>query len=154
MKLLKIQRIDDLVLKPINAKFWKADRRMRCGFLTDEGVYLVSIYPEFITDLRSGCALINPVVPKWGTQNYSWSVIGHDVAFHGYLSFDLANNLFLRQGMAVSKQIGPSRANLACNMVNIFGKGSHSDMSEPIKPPYHKNRDYCKIELIDRMPRV
>ena len=151
MKLLNIAPLHDLVLKPINDKYWQATTLMQCRFETDEGVYLSTIRPGFISDLRSGCDLINPIVPKWGNQAYTWCVVGgHDVAFHGYLSFHLANDLFLRQGMALSGQIGQWRANLAYHTVEAFGESHYSGMDDELSPPYQNNRQLCKIELLPK----
>lgn len=150
IKLLSIEPLDDLVLKPVTDMLWEADHKMQCRFVTSEGVYLGTILPGFLSDLRSGCDLINYLIPKWGNQPYTWAIVLHDVAFHGYLSFSLANELFLRQGMAVSKQIGPRRASLAAWTVDHFGESHYSSMDDELEPPYESNRALCKIELLPR----
>ena len=150
MILKSIEPLHDLILKPVTDKLWQATSLMQCRFVTDEGVYLSTIKPGFLSDLRSGCDLINVLIPKWGNQQYSWSVVSHDCGFHGHLSFHLANELFLRQGMALSGQIGQWRANLACNTVERFGESHYSSMDDEIEPPYEGNRVLCKIELLPK----
>lgn len=151
MILKSIEPINDLILKPVTDKLWQATSLMQCRFVTDEGVYLSTLKPGFLSDLRSGCDLINYVLPKWGNQQYTWCVVGgHDVSFHGWLSFHLANDMFLRQGMALSGQVGQWRANLACNMVEKFGGSHYSSMDDEIEPPYEGNRVLCKIELLPK----
>lgn len=151
MILKSIEPLHDLILKPVTDKLWQATSLMQCRFVTDEGVYLSTIKPGFLSDLRSGCDLINILVPKWGNQAYTWAVVGgHDVSYHGYLSFRLANDLFLRQGMALSGQIGQWRANLAYNMVETFGESHYSSMDDELESPYEANRPLCKIELLPK----
>ena len=149
MILHRIEPLHDLVLKPVSPKLWQAVSLMQCRFVTDEGVYLSTLLPGFLSDLRSGCDLINPIVPKWGNQAYTWCVVGgHDVSFHGYLSFHLANDLFLKQGMALSGQVGQWRANLAYHTVEVFGESSYSGMDDELPPPYEANRSLCKLEIL------
>lgn len=150
MILKSIEPLHDLILKPVTDKLWQATSLMQCRFVTDEGVYLSTIKPGFLSDLRSGCCLIDPIVPRWGNQMYSWDVVSHDCAFHGHLSFHLANDLFLRQGMALSGQIGQWRANLAYHTVEAFGESHYSSMDDEIEPPYEGNRVLCKIELLPK----
>lgn len=151
MILKSIEPIHDLILKPVTDKLWQATSLMQCRFVTDEGVYLSTIKPGFLSDLRSGCDLINCIIPKWGNQAYSWCVVGgHDCSFHGWLSFHLANDMFLRQGMALSGQIGQWRANLAYHTVETFGESHYSSMDDEIEPPYEGNRVLCKIELLPK----
>lgn len=149
--LLSIEPLHDLVLKPVTDVYWEAKTLMQCRFVTDEGVYLSTLKPGFISDLRSGCDLINPIIPKWGNQKYTWCIVGgHDCSFHGYLSFGLANDLFLRQGLALSGQIGQRRASLAAWTVDHLGESHYSSMDDELEPPYEGNRALCKIELLPR----
>lgn len=151
MILKSIEPLHDLILKPVTDKLWQATSLMQCRFVTDEGVYLSTIRPGFLSDLRSGCDLLNYLLPKWGNQAYTWCVVGgHDVSFHGYLSFHLANDLFLRQGMSLSGQVGQWRANLAYRTVEAFGESHYSSMDDEIEPPYRGNRVLCKIELLPK----
>ena len=64
MILKAIEPLHDLILKPVTDKLWQATSLMQCRFVTDEGVYLSTVKPGFLSDLRSGCDLINPIVPK------------------------------------------------------------------------------------------
>ena len=150
MILKSIEPVHDLILKPVTDKLWQATELMQCRFVTDEGVYLSTIKPGFLSDLRSGCCLIDPIIPRWGNQQYTWDVVSHDCAFHGHLSFHLANDLFLRQGMALSGQVGQWRANLAYRTVEAFGESHYSSMDDEIEPPYRGNRVLCKIELLPK----
>lgn len=152
LKLKSIEPLHDLVLKPITDELWQATSVMQCRFVTDEGVYLSTIKPGFVSDLRSGCDLINYLVPKWGNQQYTWSVVGgHDLLFClGTWSFHFANDLFLRQGMALSGQISQWRANLAYKMVDTFGESHYCPKDKELDPPYHLNRDFGCFELLPR----
>ena len=152
MTLHRIQVLQPLQLSPLTSELWQATHKAQCAFHTDEGVYLSTALPGFVTDLRSGCSAINAVVPKWGNAAYTWAIVSHDMAYHGYLSFALANDLYLRQGMRVSGQLGRFRANLAASMVDTFGRSHYSDYEDELPEPYTHNRPLCKIELVDRLP--
>lgn len=152
MKLKAIEPLHDLILKPVTDKLWQATSIMQCRFVTDEGVYLSTLKPGFLSDLRSGCCLIDPIVPRWGNQQYTWCVVGgHDLLFClGTWSFEFANDMFLRQGMALSGQIGQWRADLAYNIVSRFGRSHFCDMETEPEPPYHLNRMFGKFELLPK----
>ena len=152
MILKSIEPLHDLILKPVTDKLWQATSLMQCRFVTDEGVYLSTIKPGYVSDLRSGCCLIDPIIPRWGNQEYTWCVVGgHDLLFClGTWSFHFANDLFLRQGMALSGQVGQWRANLAYRTVEAFGESHYSSMDDEIEPPYRGNRVLCKIELLPK----
>ena len=152
MTLHRIQVLQRLPLTPLNSELWQATAMAQCAFHTDEGVYLSTVFPGCVTDLRSGCALINPIVPKWGNDAYSWAIVSHDIAFHGWISFALANELYLRQGTRISGQIGRFRANLAASTVGAFGRSHYSQFDDELPEPYTRNRPLCKIELVDRLP--
>ena len=152
MTLHRIQVLQPLQLSPLTSELWQATHKAQCAFHTDEGVYLSTVLPGFVTDLRSGCCLINPFVPKWGNAEYTWDVVSHDIAYHGYLSFELANDLYLRQGMHISQQISKRRAAFSASMVDSFGRSHYSDMADELPEPYTHNRPLCKIELVDRLP--
>ena len=152
MILKAIEPIHDLILKPVTDKLWQATELMQCRFVTDEGVYLSTIKPGYVSDLRSGCCLIDPIIPRWGNQQYTWCVVGgHDLLFClGTWSFHLANDLFLRQGMALSGQVGQWRANLAYRTVEAFGESHYCDKDTEPEPPYHLNRMFGRFELLPR----
>lgn len=152
MILKAIEPLHDLVLKPVTDKLWQATSVMQCRFVTDEGVYLSTIKPGFLSDLRSGCDLINILVPKWGNQQYTWCVVGgHDLLFClGTWSFEFANELFLHQGLSLSGQISQWRANLAYNVVSRFGRSHFCDQDTEPDPPYHLNRMFGTFELLPR----
>ena len=152
MTLHRIQVLQRLPLTPLNSELWEATAKAQCAFHTDEGLYLSTVLPGFVTDLRSGCDLINAIVPKWGNDEYSWAIVSHDIAYHGYLSFELANDLYLRQGMHISQQISKRRAAFAASTVGAFGRSHYSDMDDELPEPYTHNRPLCKIELVDRLP--
>lgn len=152
MILKSIEPLQDLILKPVTDVYWKAENKMQCAFHTDEGTYLSTVLPGFITDLRSGCDLINPIVPRWGNQRYSWAVVTHDGLFClGTWSFEFSNELCLRQGMAVSGQIGEWRANLAHKMVSTFGRSHFCDSESDLEEPYTLNRLFFKFELVPHL---
>ena len=152
MTLHRIQVLQRLPLTPLTSELWEATNKAQCAFHTDEGIYLSTVLPGFVTDLRSGCDLINAIIPKWGNDEYSWAIVSHDIAFHGWLSFDLANDLYLRQGAWISGQIGRFRANLAASTVGAFGRSHYSQFDDELPEPYTRNRPLCKIELVDKLP--
>lgn len=151
MVLHEIKVLNRLQLTPVDEKFWKSTAISRCVFMTDEGAYVSTVFPGFITDLRSGCDLINAAIPKWGNDAYSWSIVSHDIAFHGWLSFGLANELYLRQGLRVSGQVGSFRAGLAASTVGAFGRSHYSQFDDELPPPYENNRPLCRIDLVPKI---
>lgn len=147
MKLLRIKVIAETELVPVDAKFWRCSNHAACDFVTDEGTWHARTKPSWLTDLRSGCDLINPVISKWGNPLYTWCILGHDIAFGGLMSFDLANELFLRQGLALSGQIGEWRASLAAAAVQRFGRSHYYDFEDVLPPPYEANRPLESLTL-------
>ena len=154
MKLKQIKIHDKICLSPLDKKFFRLEKKLHVDFLTDEFCVCMKLTPGWITDLRSGCDLINPIVPKWGNKEYTVCVLAHDCAFSGWISFDLCNSLFLKDGMSFSKQISKPIATIAANVVSVFGKSSYSFLDEEMKHPYENIRAFEKMEITDNICHV
>lgn len=149
MKLTKIQLITPLKLTPVNDTYWQLSADFKVDFHTDDGVWRLHNKTGWLTDLRSGCDAINIIAPKWGNEEYTASVLAHDTAYSGWLSFNLANDL-LAQGMVLSGQIGSFRAGLVKLSLDTFGRSHYSFMDDPLPPPYSGNRSLESFKLFDR----
>jgi hypothetical protein len=126
--------------------------------LEGEGVLVWQIRKGFVTDMRSGSAAINPIIPKFtGNEIYNAAVLAHDCAYTGIdnpdgidddhgISRKMADEL-LRQGMILSGVVGSFRACMAYNAVRLFG-GSHWDA--PADGDYAKNPELLKFEWRDK----
>lgn len=99
--------------------------------------------------MRSGCDLINGIVPKWGNERYTACIILHDCAFSGWLSFDVANDL-LRHGLVLSGEIGALRASLAYYAVQSFGRSHYYNMEDELPHPHRTNRVFERITWGDK----
>lgn len=147
MILLKIIVRTPLKLTPIDTKYWRLTDKYSVDFITDEGVYKLRLMPGWITDLRSGCDAINAIIPKWGNDLFTATVLLHDCAWSGHLSRALSNDL-LRQGMVLSGEVGTLRASLAYYAVSAFG--TYYDMDDALPEPYTINRIFEKITIEDK----
>lgn len=136
-----------LKLTPIDTKYWKLTDKYAADFITDEGVYKLRLQSGWITDLRSGCDAINAIVPKWGNDLYTATIMLHDCAWSGHLSRELSN-ILLRQGMVLSGEVGSLRASMAYYAVSSFGR--YYDMDEVLPEPYTINRIFEKITIEDK----
>lgn len=147
MKLIEIKPLNEIELTPIDDKLFKLGSDFNCKFITDEGVYHLHLKKGWITDLRSGSDIINYLVPKWGNPLYTACVLGHDCSFSGWISFDLANDLFLKQGMAISEEISTTLASIACEMVGKFGRSHYYDFDTILPEPYTNNKELESLTL-------
>jgi hypothetical protein len=147
MKLLSIKLLNDILLTPQAHGLMKLGADFRCDFITDDGVYRLKLRKGWITDLRSGSDIINGMVPKWGSPQYTACVLAHDASFSGWLSFDLANELFLEQGMPLSGDISSKMGVMACEAVNHFGRGHYYEMDDIMPEPYATNKTLESLTL-------
>ena len=56
MILKSIEPLHDLILKPVTDKLWQATSLMQCRFVTDEGVYLSTIKPGYVSVINGADA--------------------------------------------------------------------------------------------------
>ena len=149
MKLKKIVFQTDLRMKPVDDKFFELTGPFNVDFVTDEGTWKLRLKEGWVTDLRSGTDVINYLVPKWGNCEYTATVLLHDCAYTGWMSFELANEM-LRQGVILSGEISKFRAWLMYQAVDKFGRGHYYSLDDKLPPPYDKNKSLEYLVLVDK----
>lgn len=147
MKLKRIKIINPLNLTTLDTSYWKLTTDYNVKFISDEGTYNLYLRKGWITDLRSGCDAINSIIPKWGNDLYTATILLHDCAWSGHLSRELSNEL-LKQGMILSGEVGTLRASLAYYAVSVFGR--YYNMEEELPEPYTINRLFEKLTIEDK----
>lgn len=147
MRLLEVKIKKELKLSPVDDKFWKLSAPFYADFVTDEGTLELRLEPEWFTDLRSGCDVINRIAPKWGNPIYTAVVLFHDCAWSGLISRQLSNEI-LRQGMIMSGEVGSFRASLVYHAVQNFG--TYYSMDDELPEPYTNNRVLEDIRWKDK----
>lgn len=147
MKLLDIKIIKPLKMTPLDSKYWQLTDDLYAKFITNEGTYHLKLKKGWITDLRSGCDVINMLVPKWGNDIYTITILFHDCAWSGWVSRELSNEI-LRQGMILSGEIGSFRAGLVFKAVQTFG--TYYNLDDALPEPYTINRVFESLKLLDK----
>lgn len=147
-KLIGIYAPFDPVLRPIDCKFSILTQPYHARAITDEGTWYLDLVPGWVTDERSGSDAINWMVPKRGNRLYNAMIAFHDTSWSGWLSRMLSNDLFIRQGFALSGQVSQRVSNLAGFAVDHFG--TYYDLPDALPRPYTDNRKYEHLVLLDK----
>lgn len=145
MKLIKIQHPKT---KPtadkIGDRLYKLTKQYYVELITDEGMLVCNMFPGWVTDYRSGCSIIDPIIPWKGNNTYNAAVMAHDFMYSGWVSKEIADDL-LCQGMKLSGEIGSIRASLVHFALDKFGNDHYYDLDKPLKEPYANNRNFEKF---------
>ena len=151
IKLLQINSYEDMDLHPISSTHWQLTRDYNSSFVTNEGVITTSLLAGWVTDKRSGCSLIDKIIPKW-SSNYLYQAVvaSHDCSYSGWLSKELADELFVHQGFELSGEIGSFRSSLAYQAVKCFGSSGYYSVDDNLPSPYHNNRKYESMRWSDK----
>jgi hypothetical protein len=105
---------------------------------TNEGVIDAKMKAGWITDYRSGSSAVDSVVPKKGNQAYNSIIMLHDLAYSGWLTKGMADEL-LKQGMLLSG-LASWRVKLASLAVGLFGGLGYYYLTDTMPEPYKDNR--------------
>ena len=141
--------LPNLVQVAYNQDYWRLESQYyRAKFHTNEGTWDLILLHGWITDKRSGSDAINWLVPKDGNPEYRACVFAHDTAWSGRMSRALSNDLFIRQGFAMSNEVSQPIANLSKFTVDHFGR--YYDFNEPLPPPYENNRQLESLILVHK----
>ena len=129
-------------LTPMCKKFWRLTKPLRATINMPAGKgYRIAIDEGFLTDLRSGSDLLNPIVPKWGDWGTCVAYIVHDALYtRHFMSRQLADELL--RDMLVEAGMGKFKAALAYRAVRMFGGGAWNASDE------HGNKDKVFLEVI------
>jgi hypothetical protein len=84
-----------------------------------------------------------------GNDIYTASVLLHDTAFSGWMSFNLANEM-LYQGMILSGEVGKCKAMITKKSVEWFGSSHYYDINKALPKPYIVNRIFESLVLKDK----
>lgn len=144
MKLIRIQHLGKPTTDKIGDRLYKLTKRYYVKLITDEGTLICTMFPGWVTDYRSGCSIIDPIIPWKGNDQYNAIVLAHDFFYSGWVSKKLADDL-LCQGMKLSGEIGSIRAGLVHFALNKFGESHYYDLNTPLQRPYQANRRYEKF---------
>lgn len=151
IKLLQINSYQDMILKPISLTHWVLCGDYTCSFVTNEGTITTSLLSGWVTDKRSGCSLIDKIIPKWSDNKLYQAVIStHDCSYSGWLTKELADELFVHQGFEMSGEIGSFRSSLAYTAVKCFGNSGYYGMNDELPSPYQNNRNYESVRWSDK----
>jgi hypothetical protein len=117
------------------------------------GAFRWVIKKGFVTDMRSGCAAINPIIPKFtGNNLYNAAILVHDANYthmpdgSNPVSKFLADD-FLYEMAVWSGQIGKFRASLMRKAVQLFGKPAYDGEDKGV---FAGNGELVKFEWGDR----
>jgi hypothetical protein len=111
---------------------------------TDEGYLQYSYKAGFTSNGRSGPAILNMIIPKWGgSELYRCAILLHDSNYTQLKSLDMQHPLskalsdsLLRQMAVASKEISSFRGWSMENGLYLFGQGAYD---EPATDPYARN---------------
>lgn len=150
MKLLAITADKNMNLVELTDTHWVLVSPYYAKFITDEGVYHLHLKEGWVTDKRSGSAIIDPIIPKWSSNyKYQACIAGHDCSYSGWLSKKLADELFIHQGLYKSGEVGMLKSGLAYYSVSAFGNSGYYSMDDNLPYPYYDNRKYESLVLLD-----
>jgi len=154
MRLLEIvvrAPIIDRELRKIKCKqYWVATQYARAELITDEGTWVSEQLPGWVWDRRSGSRTVDLVVPKSGSDAYNAVLAGHDTSYSGWMSRALSDDLFVRQGFALSGDVGRRMSAVAYRTVRLFGWPGYYDLGAPMPEPYAQNRGLERLYLVDK----
>lgn len=131
------------VLEPISRTHWHLQEQFAVRHVTDCGVLESIMLPGWVTDWRSGSSVADVVIPKMGHGTYAGVVLGHDLMYSGWLSKDLADDLF-HQGLLLAG-VSKWRANLAYAAVRGFGWLGYVNIADDLTGVYAGNREREKF---------
>jgi len=119
----------------------------------DSGTLGLYIAAGFITDMRSGCHAIDPIIPKFTKNNiYNAAILMHDCNYtqddtgEHFLSKE-TSDLLLRDMVKFSGEVGSIRAALMYSAVAMFGNSAYYD---PPTGVWAKNGKYIKFKWVDK----
>lgn len=125
-----------LVSYPIGDRLYKMFGMNKVEISTDEGKFTYIIYPEFMTNYRSGGALVDIFIDQIG---HIWSQLAyliHDLNYTPCLSLRMehplsrkTSDILLREMLRFGKMSSLKR-NIVYNSVRVFGKGAYYNDDE------------------------
>jgi hypothetical protein len=140
-------------LEPIANNLWRlADNvNIRINMPAGKG-YKYRIQSGFVTNLRSGSDLINPLIPRMGDEALTLSYILHDANYtwiasshqdYHYMARDTADNLLI--DMLAFCGMGKIRRSLIHTALSLFGGSAYKEENSG---PYFKNGCYISFEVL------
>ena len=142
MKVLNVyaQRPIVSIIDDRNIKF---EKKCYIDVVTDEGLLSYTIKPGFITNGRSGPAIIDGFAPHFGNDDMLVAWIVHDCNYYELLSKDLADDI-LRQ-MLIKAGMNKFKAGVVKKSVQWFGDNAYGLDSDEDKAM----RKYISFEWVD-----
>lgn len=147
MKLIRVQYQGKPTADKIDDRLYRLTKPYYVELVTNEGLLVCDMLPGWITDYRSGCSIIDPIIPWKGNDSYNAIVLAHDFFYSGWISKKLADDL-LCQGMKLSGEIGSIRSNLVHFTLDKFGESHYYDLNTPLQSPYQANRHFEKFKWL------
>lgn len=147
MKLIRIQHSGEPIADKIGDRLYKLTKPYYVELVTNEGLLICDMLPGWITDYRSSCSIIDPIIPWKGNDEYNAIVLAHDFFYSGWISKQLADDL-LCQGMKLSGEIGSIRASMVKFALDKFGEDYYYDLKTQLQSPYQLNRHYEKFKWL------
>jgi hypothetical protein len=150
MKVLSIKIPHKLNYKHLYDEYYKLTSPYEVQIHTDCGVYVASMGIGWVTDFRSGSALIDWFIPRKGNAEFNAAILFHDFSYSGWVPKDEADEL-LRQCSILSDEICETKAKIMFEMVQRFGKSSYFNLDEEMYKPYNLNRELECFQLLDKL---
>ena len=147
MKLIRVQYPGKPIADKIGDRLYKLTKPYFVELVTDEGLLICDMLTGWVTDYRSGCSVIDPIIPWKGCDEYNAVVLAHDFLYSGWTSKKFADDI-LYQGMKLSGEIGSIRANLVHFTLDKFGAAHYYDLNMPLPSPYEANRHHEKFKWL------
>ena len=147
MKLLNIMHSPIYLGETPRKGYWVNEEYVSISMQTDEGTHNVVLDPGWISDKRSGCFLVDIVIPKWcgPYDDYSALIAFHDFCWSGWVKRLLADEI-LRQGCIYTQKCGKREAALGKFFTDHFGH--YYELNEPLDGVYTQNREFEHYEFI------
>lgn len=152
MKLLNIMHSPIYLEKTPMKGYWVNKAPVSIFIQTDEGTHHATLDPGWITDERSGCSLVDIIIPKWDGpySDYSALIAFHDFCWSGWVKRNLADEI-LRQGCIYTQKSGKREAALVKWATDHFGH--YYELNEPLDGVYTQNREFEHYEFIPDQTR-
>jgi len=110
---------------------WQLSKPVSVAVATSEGKYVYNMSPGFPTNMRSGCHVIDSIIPKFtGNNKYNLAILCHDFAYtklpngENPVPRDIADEM-LRQMCIISGELGRVRAAIMYRALRIGGGSAY-----------------------------
>jgi hypothetical protein len=135
--MLKVISFDNskIVTEFAGQDLYRLKQRVELRVKTTEGVLHYTMFPGFLTNMRSGSHAIDVIIPKFTENNrYNLALLCHDFNYTRLtngdhpVSRELADAL-LKQMVLMSRELGSFKAALMYRVVRLFGGSAYESQN-------------------------